>query len=156
MGKAPATPDLIEPVIGFRVWKLLDGKLYSPLQTHCWVPGANTAYCRRGGTPPSCHSACGLYAQHQVKSLGPELRAVGVIGAVQAWGVLETHSMGFRAEHARPILLTYSPYASARQHQRLRETARYYQLEVVAEAELEARAAGYGTQVGSASPLHSW
>lgn len=156
MNNLSPIPDFIEPVIGFRVWKLLDGKLYSPLQSHRWAPGTNKARCRRGGMAPSCHATCGLYAQYHIDGISSALRAVGVIGAIQAWGTLEAHPTGFRAEYARPILLACSPYANTRQLRRIKQAATDYRLEVVAESELEERSYTYGARLDVKSALYSW
>lgn len=69
-----------------------------------WEPGVNEARCDQGkdheAPAPDCE--CGLYAYHSLQELGPD---DGVIGVVAAWGRLEVHHDGFRAERARILAL---------------------------------------------------
>jgi hypothetical protein len=82
-----------------------------------WMPGGvpTKARCRGRGrrmahrSPgPSC--SCGLYALHPWEAQVP-LPASGdgfpneICGIIEAWGRVELHANGFRAQYARPIAL---------------------------------------------------
>lgn len=121
-------PVFSECVIGYRSWKLDDWVL-SPISFGSpWRPGINRAVCKvhdtilgsmsftltTGGIttvdesqPRAEHSApkrdctCGLHAYHEM----PEHADGIVVGAVAAWGDLQVHSNGFRAECAQILAL---------------------------------------------------
>lgn len=123
MTERPVFP---EAVIGFRSWRLADWVL-APLSVgHPWRPGVNHAVCKADRdrafwtsswgeheqkTPPANHSAphqdcqCGLYAYHDL----PQRQVGIVVGAVAAWGDLQVHCNGFRAEHAQILALAAAP-----------------------------------------------
>lgn len=93
-------PDFCEPILGFRAWKLDDdGSLRAWAADVPWVPGPNRAYCvtEPSHAAPVSHCMCGLYALADVHD--PRLHSgVDVIGAVAAWGEIELHTTGLRAE----------------------------------------------------------
>jgi hypothetical protein len=110
-----AAPDLIEPVVGFRAWRLGSGRLLSPYipcrwegrTMHARCFDANRTLLRGEGWLSAPHSSphpdcqCGIYAYHR-----PGLRAyygdfAWAEGIVAAWGRVEVHADGFRTEHAR-------------------------------------------------------
>ena len=75
--------------------------------------GATFAVCpRRSGaahSPPVKDCTCGLYAWHPHRVVGLIARQMRqavprkVFGLIEAWGRIEIHSAGFRAEFARPV-----------------------------------------------------
>ena len=103
-------PDLIDPVVGFRQWRLADEHLES-LYTHvCWEGPELRASCGSGGhdssdsPAPSC--SCGIYAYYDPC---PRTASAGtrdfVAGAVVLWGHIEVHAVGMRAQCARVVAL---------------------------------------------------
>ena len=110
--------------------------------THAECLGGTGADCRH---PPEHDCGCGLYARHAFTdearelAFGPPDRSEGAsafepdaAGVVEAWGKVELHRGGFRAEFARPIALVvlqewrHSEYAAL-----VGRLARRYRAEVV-------------------------
>jgi hypothetical protein len=107
-------PDLVEPVVGFRAWKVIDDRLLSPyipcewegpvMHARCYP--ANRSLLRGEGwldvphaSPhPACR--CGIYAYHQPGAQAYYGEWLWVEGMVTVWGRLEVHRNGLRAEHA--------------------------------------------------------
>jgi hypothetical protein len=110
-----AAPDLAAAVVGFRSWRLAGGRLQSPyipcrwdgrvMHAECY--DANRGLVRGEGWLDEPHASphpdcrCGIYAYH-----GPGLRhyygeAWCCEGVVSAWGRIEVHADGLRAEYAR-------------------------------------------------------
>ncbi len=91
--------------------------------------------------PPvgSCH--CGLYANHPwARNLESEYREISdpqtytyrpAFGVIEAWGDLELHEDGFRAEFARPIILFSARSAPEAERELQAEAARLYECELV-------------------------
>jgi hypothetical protein len=160
---------------GFRAWTLDGYRLRSanPAGGH-WTAGVNHAECRRTAYDPiplpptiwgmpgfgsrsssSAHVApdpdcrCGLYAWYEPRGLagfgvgGDEL----VYGVVLAWGRVEAHLEGLRAEHAEPVVLAYSESQSYRHVRRVQAIGSELGLQVVELGELEEAASGYGQPV---------
>jgi hypothetical protein len=98
-------PDLIEPVVGFRSWRIAGAWLRSPYVDVYWTDRAMSARCLRPHAAARPHAApdqacaCGIYVDfdppHHTTS---PLDAVGI---VTAWGRIQVHLDGFRAEHVR-------------------------------------------------------
>lgn len=109
-----------------------------------WHSGVNRARCRATYNwypssfrspapppPPAPHRApgadcgCGLYGLHDGEMLiakgtnGP----ADILGAISAWGRLEVHADGFRAEYARILMLAYDPAQGIAVEHRVRKTA---------------------------------
>ena len=143
-----SAPDLFEPVLGFRAWHPgADGRLipWSAGKGGTWTPGTNTARCFAGGghTAPGHRCTCGLYAltDHRDHRLRPSAEAVG---AIVAWGDVEAHRTGFRAQFARIVALAL-PRAPDPHHERaLRAAAARYQVPLVALDALEAAGREHG------------
>jgi hypothetical protein len=110
-----AAPDLLVPVVGFRAWRIVGGLLMSPYIPCRWDGRLMHAACydanRRvrlgrgwkvephASPDPDCQ--CGIYAYHRPgvrQSYGEFDWCEGIISA---WGRLEAHADGLRAEHAR-------------------------------------------------------
>lgn len=120
------TPDRIEPIIGWRFWRLRpDGtsspaagyRLQSPVVPHGdWRPGTVfRSRCRRCDFSPSFGCRCGVYAFHPGPffedavaaprpSPGPinPLGGPCVVGQIRGWGRVVVHRKGWRAERAYP------------------------------------------------------
>jgi hypothetical protein len=111
-------------VIGFRAWRL-DGSgslmpvFYSTFKTHLVATWKNPefaeAICERGGASPCENSdcQCGLYCWKRPKNYGQNGKHFywggDISGAVVAWGEIEDHKIGFRAQYAKPIGFFESP-----------------------------------------------
>lgn len=127
-------PDLIQPVIGYRAWRIQNGKLRSLGAGDTeWTPGLNVATCpgldlaqraswaglwspyvEEPPDPPKSekHDApghacgCGLYAYHDPQNVrGGFDNADVVFGAIAVWGRTEAHRSGVRAEKAKIVAL---------------------------------------------------
>jgi hypothetical protein len=172
------TAQLIDPpvygecVIGYRQWRLDDWVL-SPIgytSTPPWRPGVNTARCAIDpgytitfGTSPAPaavgpaaeqHAAphnecqCGLYAYHDPIKTYP---AYGYVwGAVAAWGNIEVHHNGFRAQYAQIVALAEPE--SREEAENLRWTAReIYKVPVVPYDQLVVEAERHGKSLPAAA-----
>ena len=101
-------PDLIEPIIGFRHWRLVDGALTSMFSQTPWAASEITARCPVGrhdpARTPSPACTCGIYAYYEPcpRTASATTRDL-VGGAVVVWGRVEAHATGVRAEHARIV-----------------------------------------------------
>lgn len=101
-------PDLIEPIIGFRHWRLVDGALTSMFSTTPWAASEMTARCPVGQhdpvETPSPGCTCGIYAYYDPcpRTASANTRDL-VGGAVVVWGRVEAHATGVRAEHVRIV-----------------------------------------------------
>ena len=110
-----SAPDLFAPVVAFRKWRITGGRLRSPyipcrwdgrvMHAECY--DANRVLTRGEGrldkphASPHPDSQCGIYAYH-----GPGPRTYygeswWCEGVIAAWGRIEVHADGLRAEHAR-------------------------------------------------------
>jgi Golgi phosphoprotein 3 (GPP34) len=155
---SPGPPLLTEKVLGFRRWRL-DGHRLGPVVSHLpahWSLGPNEARCLRAYLDPSLgandeHRApehdcgCGLYALHE-----PAFEAFGddtVSGAVLAWGRIEVHLSGFRAEYAEPVALAYDSGQPREHIGALRSIAAEFYVPVVEDGELPALAYRLGTPI---------
>ena len=115
MSAPPVAPDLPRPVVGFRTWRIANGRLLSPYVPCRWDGPVMTAECRdanrglqqgRGwlaapheSPHPDCQ--CGIYAYHRP---GPRTWFGEVWwceGVITAWGRIEVHGQGIRAQFAR-------------------------------------------------------
>jgi len=128
----PAGPPVFTPgrLYGVRKWTPRQGeggviRLGGCYEHQTWeTAGQSTwARCRAGEGHPAGERApaggctCGLYAMHpraisrQPGWSGKSLTMVTlngpleVVGIVEAWGRVQVHREGFRAEHARPVAL---------------------------------------------------
>jgi hypothetical protein len=104
-------PDLIEPIVGFRNWRLVDGvltSLFAPVEWH------EPLLCARCIRAPETHDApdpncdCGVSAYHEPQLHFSTVDFRGVSGIVSLWGRVEVHEDRMRAEFARiEALATY-------------------------------------------------
>ena len=155
----------------FRAWTLDGYRLRSanPSGGH-WTPGVNRAECRRStydpmpplqsiwtGAPeeaaahrapdPKCR--CGLYAWYGPERLSsfPGFGAELVYGVVLAWGHVEAHADGLRAEYAEPAMLAYSESQSFKHVRRVQAIGSELGLPVIELAELAQAAEAIGEPV---------
>ena len=142
-----AAPDLVEPVVAFRAWRILDDRLLSPYIPCRWdgrvmhatcYPANRTLTFGRGwlNTPHgSPHRACRcvIYAYHRPGAQQYFGEWEWVEGIVTVWGRIEAHADGLRAEHARVEALAGRP-----------DIARALGADVVERGELRDAAARYG------------
>jgi hypothetical protein len=106
-------PDLIEPLVAFRRWRALGGRLRSPYLPVFWDERVLHAECeasRRPSEPGGDHQphlaphpdcSCGIYAYLEPDREFSMVDYRGVTGIVTLWGNIEVHADGMRAEHAR-------------------------------------------------------
>lgn len=119
-------PDFIEPAAGYRAWRLGQRDELLPFGVNAapWARGVNEATCERhfiGWRPTTTHAApatdctCGFYALHDPTDerldFYTRARATGppAVGAIGAWGDMEVHRAGFRAQFACVIALAEHP-----------------------------------------------
>jgi hypothetical protein len=138
------TPDLIEPVIGYRQWRLHDGALWSPYFEMRWRRGVNTAHCAAPGSHPEgapAHAcSCGLHAWYRpCPRLGSAAASDLVAGAIVVWGAVELHPTGLRAQHAMVVALAL-PLASRAKRRRVCEVASALEVAAVPARRLAAAA----------------
>jgi hypothetical protein len=121
-------PDLVEPVVGFRAWRVIGGRLLSPyipcrwegreLHAECFPANRRLQLGRGWLDAPhrSPHHACqcGIYAYHRPGQQAYYGEWEVVEGAVTVWGRLEVHRDGLRAEHARVEALLGRPDIAGR------------------------------------------
>jgi hypothetical protein len=161
---AATAPDLIEPVVGFRAWRIVGGRLLSPYIPCCWAgrvmhaecwPANRTLMHGRGwlGEPhhsphPACQ--CGVYAYHRpgVQTYYGEWEWVeGIVGV---WGRIEAHRDGLRAEHARVEALARPPAHEPVRRATVEAIAETLGCDVVAREDLGAAADTYGSVLPAA------
>jgi hypothetical protein len=108
----PEAPLFLEPVLGWRVWRLTrqgHGLRLQALATpDTWRPNeADAARCFVSDHPgaPWADCTCGYHAASSVDALmgaGVLGRAVAVLGVIAMWGSVIEHAHGARAEFAYP------------------------------------------------------
>jgi hypothetical protein len=102
-------PDLTEPVLGYRVWRLdsRDWGLRSPSRNARWSARTLVADCPRGHhAAPAALCQCGIYALHEP---GPRFRPGDqlVWGAVGLDGRVLVHENGLRGERGTILVLAH-------------------------------------------------
>jgi hypothetical protein len=152
-------PDLIEPIVGFRNWRVYrtgpaSGELSSPFFPVPWRGRVVRAECRRWRTPEelleSSHTApdagcgCGIRAYHSPPDGFSKVDYQAVTGIVTVWGRIEIGAEEMRAERARVEALALYHRWSRRQTEAVRATAANLGVDLVDLRELSAAAAGYG------------
>lgn len=141
-------PDFVEPVIGFRAWHVDDDGLLRPWTFRAlpWRPGVNRAVCardvRHAAPAPGC--LCGLYALRDPSDRRLRFGAGRAVGAIAAWGELEVHHTGFRAEQACVVALALPERPSAEERELLERAAERYGVPLVPAELLSAEALRHG------------
>ncbi|PWU25066.1 MAG: hypothetical protein C5B48_03175 [Candidatus Rokuibacteriota bacterium] len=149
-------PDLIEPVVAFRNWRVVDGRLRSVYEPVFWLDPMQRADClsdRRGQAhhdAPASGCTCGLYASHQPDHEFPTIDHRGVAGIVTAWGNIEVHADGIRAECMQVEALSIYELWTRRQIDAVRSVAADLGSDVVDLNELENAAGQYGVRLDPA------
>jgi hypothetical protein len=123
-------PDLIEPIVGWRVWDVVESEEGLLLSSLCfratWPPRrAMLASCRRsslnigrvrlaGHEAPHARCSCGIYAVESSDRALPYLSRLfrggprtvhRVVGPVALWGTAVECTRGWRCSHAYPHAL---------------------------------------------------
>lgn len=105
--KAPAIPDYVSPIVGYRAWHWHAKALWS-FNGEAWRPGhALTAKCPKADhEPPADGCSCGIYAakdyQHLQRICSSQCVEAFVHGEVYLWGKVVEHDLGYRAQFAYP------------------------------------------------------
>jgi hypothetical protein len=155
------TPDLIEPVVAFRSWRIVDGSLRSVYLPVFWTEREARATCMSdespdAGAPRSAapgHSApdrgctCGIYAYYEPDMNFPTVDYRGVIGIVSLWGTIELHEDGMRGEHARVEALALYSRWTTRQIDAARGVAADLGVDLVDLDDIEGAARRYGRHI---------
>lgn len=112
---SPQVPLSIEPVVGWRAWRLrsVDGglRLVSLTRSDQWPAGEPMrAGCtgHPGAGVPDIRCTCGIYAAgspDQLAGAGVFGQESCVVGAIAMWGTVVEHAMGARSEIAYPARL---------------------------------------------------
>jgi hypothetical protein len=152
-------PDLIEPVVGFRNWRILRtgparGELSSPYFPVTWSEPVMRAECRRWRTPealldaphaaPHPECGCGIRAYHAPTGEFSKVDYRAVSGIVTVWGRIDIGADEMRAELARVEALAVYSRWSRLQRDAVEEVAANLGAEVVDLRELGTAAASYG------------
>jgi hypothetical protein len=144
-------PDLIEPVVGFRQWRLHGDRLYSPQRKVVWDDAVMHASCQSCAHDPDqipAHGcAGGIYAYYEQIPRSVSARRHLVAGAVVLWGTVELHGGGMRGSHARIVALILPPIRGPKRRG-LIAAAAYLEVPVMPFRKL--KAVGVGS--GSAAP----
>ena len=146
-------PDLIEALVGFRNWRLIEGTLTSPHTRVSWHEPLLCARCLR---EPAFHRApehgcdCGVSAYHQPQLDFSAVDFRGVSGIVTLWGRVEVHPDRMRAEFARVEALATYRHWSRRQHHAVAAVAAQLGADLVDVREQAEAAEHYGAGVAPA------
>jgi len=154
-------PDLIEPVVGFRKWRLVRDQITSPYVPLRWDDRVVRARCFPANRTllfgdgwvdephdaPHPHCKCGVYAWHDPPQRGPIRDARQAFGIVGLWGRIEVHADGMRAEHARIEALAYQRELGSAHADRIAGIAQRLGVELLEYGELLATARALGSGV---------
>ena len=112
-------PLVTGPIYGLRSWRVSgargEERLVAPHQGTSWPVAGELLEARcpiaPEHEPPQPGCRCGLHAWHPTRAAAR--RACGyrreVPGIVEAWGAVELHAEGFRAQRGRPCALVLLP-----------------------------------------------
>lgn len=104
-------PDLVEPVVVWRVWNVQDAggrpELVSPVQASPWPSRESTAAtCGRCcGRVASASCSCGLYGYHDVLRTEGDWSPGRVLGCAALGGRVVQHLDGYRGQFGYPLVL---------------------------------------------------
>jgi hypothetical protein len=143
-----AAPDLVDPIVGFRQWRLSKGSLWSLYSEVPWSTAELRATCSMGRHDPTLAPAkgcsCGIYASYDRCPLTASAGTPDfVAGAVVVWGRVEVHATGMRAEHARIVALE-QPLRDGRKRRELDTVAEHLSVPVVPHSRLARVAMAHG------------
>lgn len=129
-GGPPLVP---APLYGLRTWRVVgapgEERLAGPQRPAPWPDGGEwlRAVCGQGAGHDAPYAACdcGIHAWHPRRRSARRVFACRreVPGILEAWGAVELHADGLRAERARPYALVAAPGRNGAQIARL--AARY-------------------------------
>ena len=160
--ESPA-PDFIEPIVGFRSWRVVDGALRSVYLPVFWTSAEMSATCLHAQAPDATeprpvpaaiHAApdrgctCGIYAYYEPDLNFPTVDHQGVAGIVSLWGTIEVHEDGMRAEHARVEALALYSRWTIRQLDAVRGVAAELGVDLVDLDDIVESARRYGPRNG--------
>jgi hypothetical protein len=147
-------PDLIEAVVGFRNWRVIDGRLRSVYLPVFWEERTVRAHCNANeegeaaahmAPDPTC--TCGIYAYLEPDRRFPTIDYRGVTGIVTLSGTIEVHADGMRAEQACvEALAIYSRWTS-RQKQAVEQIAGELGVDLVDLGAVEQASERYGQRL---------
>ncbi len=165
------TPDLIEPVVGFRSWRAIDGRLRSLYLPVFWDQRVMRAECPSASRTPLAEAisadapqsasataaalerphmapdpdcSCGIYTYFEPDYQFPTLDYRGVVGIVTLTGTIEVHADGMRGEEACVhALATYSRWVK-RHRDEVAAIAEALEVDLVELEQLEEAAVKYG------------
>ncbi|MGO9973192.1 MAG: hypothetical protein ACLP01_10345 [Solirubrobacteraceae bacterium] len=157
-------------VVGYRAWRLKGYSLVPLVMSDAtWRVEDNEAECRashlrltfrRSHAAPAKHCSCGLYAYHSAEALMMKVPGVDeemVYGAVVAWGRMEVHRAGFRAQFGRPVALAFTERTPIEARRRHAAVAEELGLPYVAPGELQLEGEKHGSPVPrSQRPRWGW
>jgi hypothetical protein len=160
LGRRPETPadlfeapDLVEPLAAYRKWRVVDGRLRSLYLPVFWTEAVQHAECRAadGGVPahmaPGSGCSCGLYASHEPDLDFPTIDYRGVSGVVTAWGAIEVHADGVRAEYLRVQALCVYERWTTRQKDAVQGVAEDLGVDLIDLDHLDGAAERYGKRL---------
>jgi hypothetical protein len=145
-------PDLVQPVIGYRLWRLGDDALHSPYVEEKWERGVHVAVCRAERAthtePAPAHDcSCGLHAWYEpCPTLSWAATRHLVAGAIAMWGAIELHPFGMRAARGTIVALALPPWSGTKPR-RIAEMAWALEVEAVPARQLEEVALEHGAPI---------
>jgi hypothetical protein len=148
----PRAPDLIEPVVGFRQWRLGGQGLRSIVCDETWREATLVARCLAGGHPeeaaPATACSCGVHAWYELTPRTASAASDYVAGAVLLWGAIELHATGMRAQHCRIVALAL-PLSRWGKRRRVVDVAQRLGVPAVRHRDLRAVARQHGAPVAT-------
>ena len=164
-------PDLIEPIVAFRSWHAIEGRLCSPHVPVFWDERNLSAECgpvrreafahgsAQAHRAPQPGCACGIYAYFEPDRALPTIDCRAVTGIVTLWGSIELHAEGMRAEHAQVEALALYSRWSTRQKQAVWTIAEQLGVDLVDLDQIDTAADRYGRRLDpqlllSEAPAH--
>jgi hypothetical protein len=148
------SPDLIEPLTGFRSWRTDGDRLRSPYLPVYWDERLVPARCHRQATgasgvlpphtPPYGPCGCGIHAYHEPNLDFPAVDYRGVTGIVTLRGRVAVGPEGMRAELARVEALGFYSRWSRRQKRDVSAIAERLGVDLVELDDLSDAAQDYG------------
>jgi hypothetical protein len=143
---AEGVPDLIEPLVGFRDWRVERGGLVSKYTPVVWREAVMCARCLAGRGHRAPHPSCGCgvsaYREPQTRFATVDFR--GVSGIVSLWGRVQLHTDYVRAEYARIEALAVYAGWGERQRAAVTSIARELRVDIVDLSEQQEAAHAYG------------